>query len=345
MKLSHNPVINMASIRRLSDDDVRAIFECVHNNTNAPSHLPFQIVPVGTDGLKLSPPSFQFDDGLYILLKPLQKKKSIHASDQPKVPSKLMDCLMPNVPETNCPWSLSGPQFPQPTAIQQRYCYPKGDPMYSSQKGGALWTMYGTDGREDLEYRLLHVYFSAKRAVNKGVRVRAGPDAMFQRQLKRTKRSDTPPLIFGLLPFDNLSVDDPFNHMTPEINDFGRYHPIPGNSNSSSPVGPRTIHASVQSTTDFDAFQLDMDDQCIEEDSYCWEDPAVPNACGNSHDSSSRIFHFAAKMEQIHESIKECILNAAQDSEQAHLVSLVSSWAKQVAASPLGAAEIAIEEL
>ena len=62
-KLSHNPLISMASIRRLSDDDVRAIFECVHNNTNAPSHLPFQIVPVGTDGLKLSPPSFQFDGG------------------------------------------------------------------------------------------------------------------------------------------------------------------------------------------------------------------------------------------------------------------------------------------
>jgi hypothetical protein len=81
------------------------------------------------------------EDGLYILLKPLQKKKSTHASDQPKVPSKLMDCLMPNVPDANCPWSLSGPQFPQPTAIQQRYCYPKGDPMYSSQKGGALWTM------------------------------------------------------------------------------------------------------------------------------------------------------------------------------------------------------------
>lgn len=80
-------------------------------------------------------------DGLYILLKPPQKKKSIHASDQPKVPSKLMDCLMADVPETNCPWSLSGPQFPQPTAIQQRYCYPKGDPLYSSQKGGALWTM------------------------------------------------------------------------------------------------------------------------------------------------------------------------------------------------------------
>ncbi|KAI2495478.1 hypothetical protein MHU86_19022 [Fragilaria crotonensis] len=281
MKLSHNPVINMASIRRLSDDDVRAIFECVHNNTNAPSHLPFQIVPVGTDGLKLSPPSFQFDDGLYILLKPLQKKKyTCFRSAQGSFQVNGLSYAKRS--ETNCPWSLSGPQFPQPTAIQQRYCY-RRRPHVQQPKGGALWTMYGTDGREDLEYRLLHVYFSAKRAVNKGVRFK--------------------------------------------------------------PVGPRTIHASVQSTTDFDAFQLDMDDQCIEEDSYCWEDPAVPNACGNSHDSSSRIFHFAAKMEQIHESIKECIMNAAQDSEQAHLVSLVSSWAKQVAASPLGAAEIAIEEL
>ena len=69
-----------------------------------------------------------------------------------------------------CPWSLSGPQFPQPTAIQQRYCYPKGPPEYSSRVGGALWTMYSADtGKEDLEFRLLHVYYSAKRAVNKGV--------------------------------------------------------------------------------------------------------------------------------------------------------------------------------
>jgi hypothetical protein len=68
-----------------------------------------------------------------------------------------------------CPWSLSGPQFPIPTAIQQRYCYPKGTPEYSSRKGGALWTMCGPNNAEHVEYRLLHVYFSAKRAVNKGV--------------------------------------------------------------------------------------------------------------------------------------------------------------------------------
>jgi hypothetical protein len=51
----------MATIRRLSDDDVRAVFEAVHNNSTPPEHLPFQIVPIGSDGLKLSPPSFQFE--------------------------------------------------------------------------------------------------------------------------------------------------------------------------------------------------------------------------------------------------------------------------------------------
>lgn len=35
-------------------------------------------------------------------------------------------------------------------------------------KGGALWTCYDKSGKEDLEYRLLHVYYSAKRAGNKG---------------------------------------------------------------------------------------------------------------------------------------------------------------------------------
>jgi hypothetical protein len=71
---------------------------------------------------------------------------------------------LPRNEESACPWSLSGPQFPQPTAIQQRYCYPKGCAEYSSKKGGALWTMFSKDGKEDLQFRLLHVYFSAKRS-------------------------------------------------------------------------------------------------------------------------------------------------------------------------------------
>ena len=83
----------------------------------------------------------------------------------------------------------------------------------------------------------------------------------------------------------------------------------------------------------------------MEERSYSWEDSAALDSVGSSHDSSNRIYRFAAKMDQIHEYIKECIMNASQESEQGHLISLVSSWAKQVAASPLGAAGIAVEEV
>ena len=82
-------------------------------------------------------------DGLYVLLKPQKKRKKqddAESLDQPKIPSNLVNQVMPDAPPCLCPWSLSGPQFPQPTAIQQRYCYPKGDPDYSSRKGGALWT-------------------------------------------------------------------------------------------------------------------------------------------------------------------------------------------------------------
>ena len=154
-------------IRRLSDKDVRRIFECLHDGRDPPANLPFRIVPVNSNGLKLSPPSYEFPDGLYILLRPCSKRPHAPIPTAPKHLHHLL--LSQPISDETCPWSLSGPQFPQPTAIQQRYCYPKGNPAYSSQKGGALWTMHDTDGKEDTEFRLLHVYFSAKRAVNKGV--------------------------------------------------------------------------------------------------------------------------------------------------------------------------------
>jgi len=57
---SYNPSFIMTTMRRLSDGDVRAIFESLHGNHLPPPHLKFRIVPVGADGLKLSPPSFEF---------------------------------------------------------------------------------------------------------------------------------------------------------------------------------------------------------------------------------------------------------------------------------------------
>jgi hypothetical protein len=111
------------------------------------------------------------EDGLFVLLKPEKKNKKSGSSviDRSLVPPHLIHLAVKTSFEEICPWSLSGPQFPQPTAIQQRYCYPRGSEEYSSRKGGALWTMYGPDGQENLDFRLLHVYFSAKRAVNKGI--------------------------------------------------------------------------------------------------------------------------------------------------------------------------------
>ena len=51
----------MATIRRLSDEDVKAVFNCVHNNRPPPADLPFHLVNVGPNGLKLSPPSYEFE--------------------------------------------------------------------------------------------------------------------------------------------------------------------------------------------------------------------------------------------------------------------------------------------
>jgi putative hemolysin len=115
-----------------------------------------------------------------VLLRPHKAKKNeIEQDTEPQIPSapfSLQNMLMTDFSslyEDTCKWSLSGAQFPQPTILQQRYCYPKvaalGSEQYCAQKGGSLWTMYTTDGKEDLTYRILHVYFSAKRASNKAL--------------------------------------------------------------------------------------------------------------------------------------------------------------------------------
>jgi len=213
-----------------------------------------------------------------------------------------------------------------------------------------------------LQYRLLHVYFSAKRAVNKGINIssaqsissaqkafnkatktKASPSPSFLLPAaKRTKRSSTPP-VTELQEMESMTMEDPFINVTPDINEFGRFHPVPDNSNSSSPVRPRAIHPWVHVANDLDAFQLDMEEPSLEELEDCWSDPVVPNHFGDG--DANRILRFAAKMDQIHESIKECIMLAAQDSEQGHLISLVSTWAKQVAASPLGEVQLSFEEV
>ena len=51
----------MATSKRLADENVIEIFDCLHSNKIPPSHLKFTIVPIGPNGLKLSPPSIEFE--------------------------------------------------------------------------------------------------------------------------------------------------------------------------------------------------------------------------------------------------------------------------------------------
>ncbi|KAL7572094.1 hypothetical protein ACA910_001734 [Epithemia clementina (nom. ined.)] len=191
-----------STMRRLLNEDVRAIFECLHNQLPKPPHLDFSIVYVGPDGQKLSPPPYEFEVGLYVLLRADKKPKQKHQNYiQPKAPPHLEHLVLHNHPRATCPWQLSGPQFPTPTVIQQRYCYPKGNPEYSSRIGGALWTMFKNDGKEDEEFRILHVYYSAKRAVNKGLSLPAtlseSPSSTKKPRTKRTpdRRVDNSPAV------------------------------------------------------------------------------------------------------------------------------------------------------
>ncbi len=49
----------MAS-RKLSNEDVVEIFRCIHTNTVPEERLRFQVIVVGPNGMKLSPPSYEF---------------------------------------------------------------------------------------------------------------------------------------------------------------------------------------------------------------------------------------------------------------------------------------------
>lgn len=102
----------MTTVRRLSPEDVKKIFDCVYNNKEPPEKLRFQIVVVGSTGMKLSPPSYEFEDGLYILLKPLKKEKNVKKfkitppENDPRIPSNLKKYVFKETFTESCPWSL-----------------------------------------------------------------------------------------------------------------------------------------------------------------------------------------------------------------------------------------------
>jgi len=52
----------MTTLKRLKDEDVNTIFDCIRvKGQKPPPHLTFQIIKTGPDGMGLSPPSYEFE--------------------------------------------------------------------------------------------------------------------------------------------------------------------------------------------------------------------------------------------------------------------------------------------
>ena len=154
-------------------------------NELPPKDLTFSIIRIPNDGQKLSPPSLELDDGLYILLRSQSKAKLATIPSNLRSLTLLTDGDLSEIP--HCPWSLSGPQYPRRAGerVQQRYCYPRGVGEYSNGKGGSMWTVVNKKGQEDIDCRLLHVYHSSKRADN------AKPKAKRGRGRPRKEKNNT----------------------------------------------------------------------------------------------------------------------------------------------------------
>ncbi|KAL7469133.1 hypothetical protein ACHAXS_009384 [Conticribra weissflogii] len=148
--------------RCLSRDEAKSIFSCIRNNVRPPKSLRFRIIVVPNDALKLSPPAFEYEDGIYVVVR-AERETPI------EIPSNLTDMVLPDSElalKPSCQWSISGPQNSRSHRMNQRYCYPRGQREYSRNRGGSMWTQSDEYGNELTEYRLFQVYHSRKRAGN-----------------------------------------------------------------------------------------------------------------------------------------------------------------------------------
>lgn len=64
---------------KLDANDVRSIFEALHDSKPAPAGLKFQIVPVGPDGQGLSPPNHEYEGEMIFWLSKLFRQGHIIA--------------------------------------------------------------------------------------------------------------------------------------------------------------------------------------------------------------------------------------------------------------------------
>lgn len=225
--------------------------------------------------------------------------------------------------------------------------------MLTLMQKNLMSLQYGIDGKEDLEYRLLHVYFSAKRAINK---CNKSPISARRTSFKKTPLRKAKYLNdYGNVMNHAASKLLPHVEVTPDI--FNRiYRPIPDVAGSpihpthlmmpisegqslgdllemeldhvtASPEYPRQLMMPMMEEQFLDPFVMDLDDDF----------PELNRVHSKNFDEGQcNIEAFETKLEEVHSCLKESILLSTPEAEQGHLVSVLSNWAKQVAQSPLG---------
>lgn len=383
----------MACKNKMKDADVRAIFEALHHKAPIPDHLKFTIVPVGSSGQKLSPPSHEFPgmsikfappwlithiltllDGLYVLLRPAKEPKDgAQSYTPPQAPDHLKHMIWKDPLPEDCPWSISGPQFSHQTAIQQRYCYPTGRAEYSSTKGGSVWTIYDANGKEDIEFRLLHVYYSMKRASNRG-----GPKKGRKRAKRSPKsspacspaRSYAPPPMFHSptnTTASSSTISSVNSPMSPRgsvdlagfwpsverqsfispINDMGSYHSFPRSPSSDalsmsheseSLQGPAT--SPFRRTINVDALGTTVSPLHRTSAGFCMMDDYSdlwnsPILSYDDDEEEEDYYSFASQIENDAESaVRDRIIHAATE-DRPSLFNQMTDWARKLANDPL----------
>lgn len=149
--------------QRLSECELESIFDSVSQNELPPSHLDVRVIRVPKKNAKISPPPFEYDEGIYVLL---HSKECLAP-----VPSALSNLVMTEKELADlgiCHWRSSGVKSNSANVASAkyfvRYCYPHGENGCGDNIAASVWTMRDS-GNEIFHTRILHIYKTKKRSI------------------------------------------------------------------------------------------------------------------------------------------------------------------------------------
>jgi len=137
---------------RISDIEIYSIFQCFVENCTSP--IEFKIIVLDPNSLSVSPPPYEFDAGVYVLL-------SAGKSARVTVPTKLAARRMKESDIKSlpfCKWSTSGPYRAKNSAFRLRHCSPAEQNI--NPKRGIIWNMIDENGNETSSCRIFQIYTS-----------------------------------------------------------------------------------------------------------------------------------------------------------------------------------------